>query len=182
MTLTLHAVAPASSGFEVFGNMPWISVRAMVSMTNTKSCQKEHILPIQCGHRVCIFFVCPHAGHLFNAVTSLRAFPASNLCRFFMCEVFFLGTARRTPSQISPNIPGMLWSAAGIAIAIDGHVGYGDCLDCCVYSRVDLKGVAKVVVLSRGRKDETAEAIRSCGTAAAMVMLWFADHSPRIES
>ena len=37
---------------------------------------------------------------------SFKAFPAICLCRFFMCEVFFLGTARRIDSQISDSRDG----------------------------------------------------------------------------
>lgn len=110
---------------------------------------------------MCIFLVWPQAGHLFKAVTSFNAFPAKSLCLFFMCEVFFFGTAFRIPSQMSPSKPGMLCSAAGMAMASDGHAGDG-WRDCCVKRRVDLKEDAKVVAESRGRIDEIAEAIRSC--------------------
>jgi hypothetical protein len=36
-------------------------------------------------------------------VTSFNALPAICLCRFFMWEVFFFGTARSKPSHISRN-------------------------------------------------------------------------------
>lgn len=34
--------------------------------------------------------------------------PAICRCRFFICEVFFFGTARRTDSHISVRIPGIV--------------------------------------------------------------------------
>lgn len=121
---------------------------------------------MQEGQSVCIFLVFPQAGHLFNAVTSFKAFPARSLCLFFMWDVFFFGTALRIPSQMSPSKPGMLCNAAGIAIASDGHVGYGDRRDCCVKRSVDLNDEVNVVAESRGSRDAMAEAIRSCWTAA----------------
>lgn len=48
-------------------------------------------------------FTRPHAEHLFSDVMSLISLPARNRVRFFMYDVFFLGTALRTPSQISPS-------------------------------------------------------------------------------
>ncbi len=47
-------------------------------------------------------------------LTSFNALPASCRCRLFMCEVFFFGTARSTPSQMSVNKPGMFKDIAGI--------------------------------------------------------------------
>lgn len=51
------------------------------------------------GHRTCDLFGSPQPGHLLKLFTSFNALPAICRCRFFMCEVFFLGTARRTDSQ-----------------------------------------------------------------------------------
>ena len=50
------------------------------------------------------------------AFTSFNALPASCRCLFFLCDVFFLGTAFKIPSQISDTRPGMLIAMAGIAI------------------------------------------------------------------
>jgi hypothetical protein len=50
---------------------------------------------------MCALFSRPQAEHLFSAVTSFKALPAICRCRFFMCDVFFFGTARRTDSHIS---------------------------------------------------------------------------------
>lgn len=117
---------------------------------------------MHCGHKVCIFFVWPQTGHLFKLFTSLSALPAICRCRFFICEVLLLGTALRMPSQISPSRPGMLWMAAGIAIASDGHVGYGDCRVCCEKRTADLMEEANVVEVIRGSSDDTTEANRNC--------------------
>ena len=78
----------------------------------------KDLLCTQNGQSTCALFALPHALHLFNAVTSLRCFPAAICrCRFFMCEVFFLGTALRIPSQRSENSEGIGRSAAGTGIA-----------------------------------------------------------------
>ncbi|OAA57450.1 hypothetical protein SPI_07109 [Niveomyces insectorum RCEF 264] len=61
---------------------------------------------MQYGQRWCIRFTRPQAGHLHNELTSFSALPAICRCRFFMCEVFFLGTARRIDSQMSPSNDG----------------------------------------------------------------------------
>ena len=114
---------------------------------------------------MCIFLVWPQAGHLFKAVTSFNAFPAKSLCLFFMCEVFFFGTAFRIPSQMSPSKPGMLCSAAGMAMASDGHAG-DDWRDCCVKKTVDRKEELNGVEASLGKREENIEAIRSCCMAA----------------
>lgn len=82
---------------------------------------------MQVGHRVCIFLVLPQAGHLFRFVTSFKALPAICLCLFFICEVFFLGTAFSMPSHMSPNIEGMFWITAGIAMANEGIEGSREC-------------------------------------------------------
>jgi hypothetical protein len=63
---------------------------------------------------MCALLVLPHALHLFNAVTSRRCFPeAICRCRFFICDVFFLGTALSRPSQRSPIRAGIGTRAAG---------------------------------------------------------------------
>lgn len=60
----------------------------------------------QKGHSKCALLTLPQAEHLFKAVTSLNALPARNLWRFFLCEVFFFGTARIIDSHISASIAG----------------------------------------------------------------------------
>ena len=67
------------------------------------------ILPLtQLGHRRWARLIWPQPGHLLRLFTSLRAFPAICRWRFFMWEVFFLGTARRTESQRSERSDGIL--------------------------------------------------------------------------
>lgn len=60
----------------------------------------------QYGHNKWALFTLPQAGHLFKLVTSFNAFPAMNLCRFLLWEVFFLGTARNIDSHKSERIDG----------------------------------------------------------------------------
>jgi hypothetical protein len=118
---------------------------------------------------VCIFFVPPQAGHLLRFVRSFKALPAICLCLFFMCEVFFLGTALRMPSHMSPSNEGMLEMAAGIAIARAGIEGNGDCRNDCDRT-IDLKEELKAGEANRGKRAEKADAIRTC-CMAAIVML-----------
>jgi hypothetical protein len=67
----------------------------------------------QYGHNTCALFALPHELHLFRAVTSFNALPAICLCLFFMCDVFFLGTALSIPSHRSESSPGIGIRAAG---------------------------------------------------------------------
>lgn len=123
---------------------------------------------MQVGHNVCIFLVLPHEGHLLRFVTSFRPLPAICLCRFFMCDVFFFGTAFRIPSHISSSSEGMFWMAAGIATPSAGIEGNSDdrvCC-CCVERSVDLKEGPKLAEVSLGKSDDKAEDIRSCCIAA----------------
>ena len=62
----------------------------------------------QNGHSKCALFTLPQAEHLFKAVTSFNALPARNLCRFFLCDVFFFGTARSIDSHSPLSIEGSL--------------------------------------------------------------------------
>lgn len=57
--------------------------------------------------------VFPQAEQVFRAVTSFNALPAICLWRFFMWDVFFLGTARRTDSQMSETSEGIGITTAG---------------------------------------------------------------------
>lgn len=69
-----------------------------------------HILWIsltQYGHNICARFTLPQAEHLLKFVTSFNAFPAMNLCRFFLCEVFFFGTALSIDSHKPDKIDGI---------------------------------------------------------------------------
>ena len=90
-----------------------------------------NLRPMHVGQSVCIFLVLPHAGHLFRLVTSFRALPAICLCRFFICDVFFFGTAFSMPSHISWSSEGMFWIAEGIATPTAGIEGNSDGLVCC---------------------------------------------------
>ena len=129
---------------------------------------------MQVRHNVCIFLVLPHEGHLLRFVTSFRALPAICLCRFFICDVFFFGTAFRMPSHISSSSEGMFWMAAGIATpsaGIEGNSGSRVCCCCCVESSVDLKDVPKLAEVSLGKSADKAEDIRSCCIAAIVTLL-----------
>ncbi|KAI0440953.1 hypothetical protein F4803DRAFT_442964 [Xylaria telfairii] len=124
---------------------------------------------VHAEHNVCIFLGPPHAGHLLRFVTSFKALPAICLCLFFMCDVFFLGTALRMPSHMSPSNEGMLEIAAGIAMAREGIEGNGGCCICCEDRIADLKGEPNAGDESRGKSIEKAEAIRSCCRAAIVI-------------
>ena len=63
--------------------------------------------------------------------TSFKAFPANCLCRFFMWEVFFFGTAFKIPSQISPRSPGMLRDMEDIERAAEGSKVVGRNCESC---------------------------------------------------
>jgi hypothetical protein len=107
------------------------------------------ILCTQYGHSTCALFVLPHALHLFKAVTSRRCFPeASNRCRFFICEVFFLGTALRSPSQRSPIIPGM-----GIVMAGSNDAESRRCWSSGI-RRTGCEASGKSCARAMGRKEE----------------------------
>jgi len=106
----------------------------------------------QYGQRKCALFTCPQAEHLFNAVTSFIPFPAICLCLFFICEVFFFGTALSTDSHIPSSNPGTLsCMAEGIANAREGNSG---CESCREYNVVYLEALAMVGVENRGRKED----------------------------
>ena len=83
---------------------------------------KSSIPATQYGHNRCFFFGLKHAGHSTTCVTSFSAFPANCRCRFFMCEVFFLGTARSTPSQMSDIMSGMFSVMDGIVMEALGSI------------------------------------------------------------
>ena len=55
------------------------------------------------------------------AVTSFKALPARNRCRFFLYEVFFFGTALSMPCHISASNPGRLSEIAGNDIDGEGE-------------------------------------------------------------
>ena len=70
---------------------------------------------------MCAFFGFPHAGHRTRLLTSFNALPANCLCLFFICDVFFFGTARNMPSHISEIAPGMFKVIVGIVILALGR-------------------------------------------------------------
>lgn len=121
---------------------------------------------VHVGHNVCIFLVPPQAGHLFRFVTSFRPLPAICLCLFFMCDVFFLGTALRMPSHMSPSNDGIPEMAAGIEMASADMEGNWNCCDCCDDRIADRKEEPKAGEESRGNRAEKADAIRNCCMAA----------------
>ena len=66
-----------------------------------------------------------------SAVTSFNAFPARNLERFLLCEVFFFGTARSIDSHNPVNIEGTLKRVAeGSSIAV-GVIDWVSLCNCC---------------------------------------------------
>jgi len=80
----------------------------------------------QYGHKTCILFVRPQLGHSHNSTTSFKALPAICLWRFFMCEVFFFGTARSTESHSSCRKDERPIAAkAGYRRAREGRFGSG---------------------------------------------------------
>jgi hypothetical protein len=79
--------------------------------------------------------------------TSFKAFPASCLCRFFMWDVFFFGTAFKMPSQISPSKSGMFREIEGIERVAEGKKGEDRNRQSCV---------AVLIWKSRGE-------LRACG-------------------
>lgn len=106
---------------------------------------------------MCALLTLPHPEHLFKAVTSFKALPAYCLCRFFMWEVFFFGTARSIDSQISLKMDGML------RIAAKGRTGF------CILCRKGM-AIGRSGALARGRRpwrSPAGEARRS-----AIVLSW----------
>ena len=55
-------------------------------------------------------------------LTSFSALPASCRCRLFMCDVFFFGTARSTPSQMSARRAGIFSDITGIDMVTIGYM------------------------------------------------------------
>lgn len=71
-------------------------------------------------------FGLPQPGHFTTSVTSFNALPAICLCRFFMCDVFFFGTARSIDSQMpdrSPETPAMAAMAGAGRRSATGRSG-----------------------------------------------------------
>ena len=86
-------------------------------------------LPLtQNGHNRCALFTFPQAEHLLRAVTSLSAFPAMNRWRFFLCDVFFFGTARNTDSHSPSRIDGI---PRRMAIGAPVGICNNGCISCC---------------------------------------------------
>ena len=127
----------------------------------------SYSLAVQCGQRWCIRLISPQAGHLHRELTSFNALPAICLCLFFMCDVFFLGTAFRIDSQMSSRMDGIdgrpSWKPTGTASVSDGKRGRESCRTWSC-SLVDENSV---VGRSLGRK-ELNEAILMAGAANAI--------------
>jgi hypothetical protein len=80
-----------------------------------------------------------------------------NLERFFMCEVFFFGTAFNNPSQMSPRSVGRFRCIAeGIENDNAGRRGCDSCLEKRV---VDLEVDVTADAENRGRKEERMEVV-----------------------
>lgn len=99
----------------------------------------RYVLPTQSGHSRCARFGLPQPEHLFILLTSFKALPAYCLWRFFICDVFFFGTARSMEPQISdrkegtlreivavPNIEGGMevysWESGDVGPAVEDSV------------------------------------------------------------
>lgn len=80
----------------------WVSYR----MDGTRVSQRVPFTQLE--HRTCGLFGWPQDGHVLKFLISFNALPAICRCRRFMCEVFFLGTARRMDSQMSVRNDGKL--------------------------------------------------------------------------
>ena len=81
----------------------------------------------QYGHNKCALLTFPHAEHLFRAVTSFNPFPAMNLWRFFLCEVFFFGTARSIDSHSPGSIGGIFKLMEMGTARADPNKGWASC-------------------------------------------------------
>ena len=155
VSLTSPFIIPLSPVFQV-------SIRAGSARPGSYS------LAVQCGQRWCIRLTSPQAGHLHRELTSLNALPAICLCLFFMCDVFFLGTAFRIDSQISSRMDGIdgrpSWKPTGTASVSDGKRG-SESRRTWSCSLADENSV--VVGRSLGRK-EPEKAILMAGAANAI--------------
>ena len=106
-------------------------------------------------------------------MTSFNAFPAICLCLFFMCDVFFFGTALRTDSHISSSNEGidgrLSWKEAGIARTNEGKRGRESCR---VKAELSL-GVGEAATGKiRDSRDEPAGSIRRDGAANAILKVF----------
>lgn len=101
--------------------------------------------------------MCPQAEHLFNAVTSFIAFPASSLDRFFECEVFFFGTAFNIDSHNPSMNPGTFNEIAeGMPIERDGRRG---CESCREKRAVNREALVTVGAENPGRKEDRIDEV-----------------------
>ena len=144
-----------------------LSSVSRVSMRAISPRLGPYSLAVQCGHRWCILLISPQAGHLHREFTSFNALPAICLCLFFMCDVFFLGTALRIDSQMSSRIDGIdgrpSWKPTGTARVRDGKSGSENWRTWSCILDVE----KRVGERSLGRK-ELAEAILIAGAANAI--------------
>lgn len=81
-----------------------------------------------------------------------------------MCEVFFFGTARSTPSQMSVKMPGMLRDIAGIDMVAAGYIEFDRCR-----SR-DPDEVWKAPKLGAASRESIENAAKVCGVAMVYAM------------
>lgn len=127
-----------------------------VSVSNNNR-SSEYLPFTQYGHNTCPLFKCPQAEHLFNDVTSFSPLPAICLCLFFMCDVFFFGTARRIDSHKPSINPGILRCIAkGSDSANEGSTGRDNWRAKRVENFVECKVFGAV---SRGRKEDRMERV-----------------------
>lgn len=114
------------------------------------------LLFMHVSQRWCILLVPPHTGHLHRLLTSLSAFPAICLCLFLECDVFFLGTAFKMPSQIPSSMSGMDGRFREMAGTASEYLGRNGSDICLMYRNVNLYEERNVGEASRGRKEEAA--------------------------
>lgn len=115
---------------------------------------------------MCARFVRPHAEHRFSDVMSSMPLPAMNRVRFFMYDVFFLGTAFRMPSQISPSEGNDGSDSDGMASAANGV----DCARRCRNGRFRMGRTGPLMplrpgisVCHSGGSGRASAMVRMCG-------------------
>jgi len=98
-----------------------------------------------------------------SAVTSFNAFPAINRDLFFIYDVFFFGTARKSDSQRSPRRVGIFnWIAVGSESDRDGSNGRASCR---ILRLVVLEAKEAAEVENCGRKEERIADVVACAAA-----------------
>lgn len=166
----LHEAPEFGAGFDFLFNeyiiddlnKLWISI-AVMSGLFSELFIKESLPFTQYGQRICALLTWPHAEHRLSAVTSFNAFPAINRDLFFIYDVFFFGTARKSDSQRSPRRVGIFnWMAVGSESDRDGSNGRASCR---ILRLVVLEAKEAAEVENCGRKEERIADVVACAAA-----------------